>query len=232
MLKTLHPHTRQLIDYKEYKEFTIKNGYQTLKDAPSTKCPICLGNMIARAGQTKDDGHFAHKEDQPCPTKTPAARPYLVLHHTPIDPLIVKANKDFIKNNLDAIFTLLIEIAPYLDFKEFIKILEEAKRLNIYQYANLIKEYIPYVYVTLINFLPNKSFKQKRLYKFMFFYESNIISFSDLWIDNGVSSKLYRISYDGSTTKKVTEIGINGNYLILPTKTLSAKQKDWCNQVI
>ena len=66
----------------------------------------------------------------------------------------------------------------------------------------------------------------------MFFYESNIINFSDLWIDNGVSSKLYRISYDGSTTKKVTEIDINYNYLILPTKTLSARQKDWCNQVI
>ena len=26
MLKTLHPYTRQLIDYKEYKEFAIKNG--------------------------------------------------------------------------------------------------------------------------------------------------------------------------------------------------------------
>lgn len=232
MLRTLHPHTRQLIDYKEYKEFAIKNGYQILKDAPSTKCPICLGNMIARAAQTKDDGHFAHKEDQPCPTKTPAARPYLVLPYSPIDPAIVKANKDFAKNNLESIYTCLNEIVPCLDFKEFIKILGEAKRLNIYQYANLVPEHIPYVYVTLINFLPNKSFNQKRLYKFMFFYESNIKSFSDLWINNGISSELYRITYDGSTTKNVTMFNINNDYLTLPIKTLSIKQKDWCYQVI
>ncbi len=232
MLKTLHPHTKHLIDYKDYKDFSIKSGYQTLKDTPNTTCPICSGVMIARAGQTKDDGHFAHKENKYCPTKTPASRPYLMLHPTHIDPIIVRSNKDFVMNNIDAIYIRLFEIAPFLDFKEFIQILKEAKRLNVYKYANLIQEYIPYVYVTLINFLPNNSFNQKRLYKFMFFYESNIANFSDLWINNGFSSKLYRISYDGSTTKKVTEIGINDNYLILPTKTLSAKQKDWCNQVI
>ena len=232
MQKILHPITKQLITYKEYKKFATLQGYQILKNAPKTTCPVCHGEMIPRAGQTKDNGHFAHEEDQSCPTKTPAARPYLGLHNYTVKPIVVKYNKDFAKDNIEAIYTRISEIAPYLDLKEFIKILEEAKRLNIYKYTDLVPEYLPYVYVTLINFLPSKSLNKKRLYKFMFFYESHIQNLNDLWIHNGIDSRLYRISYEKSIAKKVTEIDITDNYLTSPVKKLSLKQKEWCNKAI
>jgi len=228
MQKALHPFTNKLISYKEYKEFSLTNNYTTLNVTPKTTCPVCHNDLNARAGQKQDNGHFAHQTNDVCPTKEPAARPYLGLTEFPVDATIVNANKDFTKNNIEAIFSEISNIAIYLDLKEFISILKEAKRLNIYKYVNLVPEYIPYVLVTLINFLPKNSYQKKRNLKFMFFYENHIQNFEDLWINNGINSKLYRISYDGSTTKKVTLIPTNTIYLTSITRTLSQKQKEWC----
>lgn len=228
MLKSLHPHTNNLISFKEYKEFSLLQGFIKINDAPSPHCPVCHNDMIARAGQVQDNGHFAHEQNVACPTKNPAARPYLGLTRVPINSIIVQTNKNFVENNLEAIFTRISEIAPFLELKEFVEILKEARRLNVYKYANLIPEYIPYVFVTLINFLPKNSFKKLRKLKFMFFYESNINSFEYLWINNGFNSNLYRISYDKSISKKVTKIDTTTTYLTLPTKTLSPNQINWC----
>lgn len=106
--------------------------------------------------------------------------------------------------------------------------IKEARRLNIYNYANLQPQYLPYVLVTLINFLPAKSFKNRRNLKFMFFFENHIQNFADLWIHNGINSKFYRISYKGSATNKLTEIELTDTYLAEPVKNLNERQIAWC----
>lgn len=202
-------------------------------DAPSARCPVCKRAMHVRAGQTKDDGHFYHVETEIyCSTKKPAARPYLKLFSMPIDHTIVSRNKDFVKDNMQKIYSCLLENIPFLDFLEFIKILKEAKRLNIYAYSFLKPEHIPYVFVTLINFLPKYSYKERRELKFIFFYEDAISSFNELWIDNGFASKLYRISYIGSKTNKVTPIDITIDYLDKSDMRLTEKQLNWCIKAI
>lgn len=228
MLKVLHPITNELIDYKQFKEYSLQSGYQKINDAPSPKCPVCHNDMNARAGQTKNDGHFAHEHNVNCPTKQPAARPYLGLNPTPPNHQIILENKQFLENNIEAIYTKISELAPYLDFLEFIEMIKEARRLNIYNYANLQPQYLPYVLVTLINFLPTKSFKKCRNLKFMFFFENHIQNFVDLWIHNGINSKFYRISYKGSATNKLTEIELTDIYLAEPVKNLSERQIAWC----
>ena len=131
MLKSLHPHTNNLISFREYKEFSLLQGYTTINDAPSPYCPVCHNEMNARAGQVQDNGHFAHEHNAICPTKDPASRPYLGLTTVPINPITVQTNKDFVENNIEAIFTRISEIAPLLELKEYIEILKEARRLNI-----------------------------------------------------------------------------------------------------
>lgn len=117
------------------------------------------------------------------------------------------------------------KIIPFLDFLEFLSILSEAKRLNIYGYANLNPKLLPYVYVTLINYLPSKSKNQQRKLKFCFFYESRIKSYNELWINKGNFPRLIRMSYSrNNQTQKVTMIDISIDYLQNEDSYLTEKQ--------
>lgn len=186
-----------------------------------------------RAGQTKADQHFYHIDDHFCPTKSPAARPYLNKPPRAPDTAAVAANRDWVANHLEHVYSKLHEIVPCLDFKEFIAMLTEAARLNVYGYANYRPEHTPYVLVTLQNFLPSTSFKKTRHLKFIFFYDEGISSHDDLWIDKGFSSDLIRVSYMQSVTQRVKKIDIDCRYAQQAlTRTLSPAQKKWCLGVL
>lgn len=208
-----HPNNNDLISYSEYIQFALDQGYQKTNDAPSTKCPVCNRNMKVRAGHKKDDGHFYHNDSLFCPTKKPSARPYLGLTPTNPDRNATFKNKQFVIDNLEKIWKKLNKIIPFVHINEFIEMLKEAKRLNIYGYSNLNPQLLPYVFVTLINFLPSKSKKKERKLKFCFFYESTIQTYEELWMNQGCFSKLVRISYKNNETKKVIIIPTDINYL-------------------
>jgi hypothetical protein len=230
MFSVLHPVNPVLINFVEYKELALQqNALSHLSFTPG-RCPVCKRNMTPRSGGGKDDGHFYHADSAFCPTKEPSARPYLLLRPTVSDPAVTAANIQFAKDNIEKIYSKVWEMTKYLSVKnEFIEILKIAKHLNVYAYANLKPEYLPYIYVTLINFLPSKSYKKQRKLKFLFFYESKINSFEELWIDRGFDSELYRISYNGNSTQKIKKIETETDYLLTaPRYTLTQKNKDEC----
>ncbi|MED5514786.1 MAG: hypothetical protein VYB81_18760 [Pseudomonadota bacterium] len=236
MHKALHPqhpnqgYQNQLIDCSEFKELATQLGFEDTNLAPSAHCPVCNRDMKIKAGHTKANAHFYHNDSQFCPTKDPAARPYRGLTPTTPDPQIVALNRNFADLNMDKLWTRTKDIVPFLDLIEFIELLKTAKRLNVYGYANLSPEYLPYVYVTLLNFLPSKSYKKKRKLKFCFFYEESVKSYDELWINAGQFSRLTRISYDKSQTKAVRIIDTSINYLNTNASSLSKAQLDWCRR--
>ncbi|ACT46989.1 hypothetical protein [Methylotenera mobilis] len=232
MFDALHPIKPDLISHEEYLKFAVALNYTKPNDAPPARCPVCMRQMKVRAGKKKADGHFYHDDSLFCPTKDPAKRPYLNLAPRLPNEAAVRANRLFTENNIEQIYSRVKAITSYLDFKEFIEILEEAKRLNVYGYANLIPDYLPYIFVTLINFLPSKSFKKSRQLKFCFFYEDKIRTYDELWINKGFSSNLIRVSYNNVTTQKVKIIETSTDYLTETPVTLSPAQKDWCYKVM
>lgn len=232
MFDALHPTNTEMISYRDYLKFALDLNFTRPNDAPPARCPVCRRAMKVRAGQTKDDGHFYHDDNLFCRTKDPSSRPYLKLTPTRPDATAVQANRDFATENIELIYSRVKSITPCLDFVEFIEILKEARRLNVYGYANLIPAYLPYVYVTLVNFLPSTSYKKSRRFKFCFFYEERIQSFEELWIYKGFSSDLFRISYSNGVTQKVTKIETNTDYLSEQATTMTDKQRQWCCSVL
>lgn len=232
MFDALHPAKLEMISCSDYLKFALGLSYTKSNDAPSARCPVCRRAMKVRAGKTKDDGHFYHADSLFCPTKDPASRPYLKLIPTRPDAAAIQANRDFVTENIELIYARINSIAPYLDLKEFVEILKEAKRLNVYGYATLVAAHLPYIYVMLINFLPSASYKKNRNLKFCFFYEEKIRSFEELWINKGFSSDLLRISYSGNATQKVTKIDTNTDYLNKPAAIMTDKQREWCYSVL
>lgn len=232
MFDALHPTKPEMMSYDDYLKFALDLNCTRANDAPSSRCPVCRRAMKVKAGRTKDDGHFYHDDNLFCPTKDPASRPYLNLTPTQPDAAVVQANRAFAKDNIEHIYSRMKAVAPCLDFKEFIEILKEAKRLNIYGYANLKAAYLPYVYVTLNNFLPSASFRKSRKLKFCFFYEEKIQSFEELWINKGFSSDLFRISYSDGKTQKITKIETSTDYLSEAPGAMTDKKKQWCYDVL
>lgn len=229
MFEALHPHQNQLITHPEYIKLAADNGFQLPNDYVGGRCPVCKRRMKVRAGHKKDDGHFYHNDSLFCPTKDPASRPYLGKSPTNADPAAAERNREFARRNISAIWSKLSEMIPYLDLKEFISILEEAKRINIYGYVDLDPTLLPYVYVTLINFLPSKSRNKQRELKFCFFYESDVQEYEDLWIDKGRECHLSRISYDGTQTKRVKIFNLEREYISRVKHPLSEKQEKWAS---
>ncbi|MDR9425711.1 MAG: hypothetical protein RI567_10570 [Marinobacter sp.] len=236
MYKALHPQNSnpaykdKLIDCAELKALATELGFRDINLAPSAHCPVCNREMKVRAGHTKSNAHFYHNDSQFCPTKDPASRPYRGLAPSRPDPHTVEQNRHFAHLNMDKIWARTKEIVPFLDLIEFIALLREAKRLNVYGYANLVPEYLPYVYVTLLNFVPRKSYKKRRELKFCFFYEDSVTSYDELWINAGQFSRLTRISYDKAQTKAVRVIETSINYLNSDTTFLSESQLGWCRR--
>ncbi|HEK2896541.1 TPA: hypothetical protein SMT94_000629 [Proteus mirabilis] len=232
MFKAFHPEKDILINDKEYIEFTLERGYQIVKGAPKARCPICNQEMNLIAGKNKDNGHFRHRENSCCPTIEINNERYLYLFRGDRNDEVQIENKDFTKRNIRNIYSKVKEITPFLDYQEFMEILKEARRINIYGYAKLNPAYLPYIFVTLINFLPNKSYKKQRKLKFIFFYKSGINSIDELWINRGDLSKLFRISYQNNTAKKITRININTDYLNENNEFLTDKQIEYLNKFI
>ena len=228
MFHALHPTKNILISYSEYLEFVLANDIQEVNNALKAKCPVCKAQMNVRAGKKKDDGHFYHLNVSSCPTIEPSSQPYKNLPPSTTDKNTANSNRNFVADNMSKIWSRVNEIVPYLDLKEFIKILDRAKQLNIYGYINLNPELIPYTYVTLINFLPSKSQNKQRKLKFCFFYESISNTTEGLWFNNGNPSRLIRISYYKNVANKVVMIDTTTEYLIESKYQLTDKQLAWC----
>lgn len=232
MLNAYHPNEDKLINYNEYIQFALEENIQLVRNAPKARCPVCNDVLHTRAGKKTDNGHFYHQINSTCPTIEPNKRRYNYLYNSPDDNSSRINNINFTKNNIEKIYNKVKEMVPYLDFKEFINILKEAKRLDVYNYVGLDPSYLPYIFVTLINFLPRYSYKKMRKLKFLFFYKSEIKNINDLWIRQGNSSKLIRISYKNNLAKNVYIININLDYLNIDSNNLSEKQIKWLNKEI
>jgi len=227
MHEALHPYKMRLIGYSDYVKLAADKGYQIPNNWLGGRCPVCKRRMNVRGGHKKDDGHFYHIDSDFCPTKDPSARPYISKIPTQIDAEAEARNERFAREHINEIWGRLNEMVPFLDFKEFILIIEQAKKLRVYGYVNLEPSFLPYVYATLINFLPSKSKGRKRKLKFCFFFESSVKGFDELWIDRGENSKFLRISYDGTDAKKVSIYDLEKNYLDRGYYPLSQAQTEW-----
>ncbi|MDZ4017055.1 hypothetical protein [Pseudomonas sichuanensis] len=227
MFDVLHPLRNEMINHHEYVQLAADQGYQRPNDYLGGRCPVCKGRMDARAGHNHADGHFYHVADQNCPTKQPNARPYLGKPPSRVDPDQVRLNREFAQTHLDHYWNKLTELVPFLDFAEFITVLEEAKRLNVYAYVGLDPKLLPYVYATLINYLPSKSYNKARKLKFCFFFDARIQHFEDLWINRGHDRWLSRVSYDGSQTRRVNRFELTDDYLQQVAPPLSPARKKW-----
>jgi hypothetical protein len=228
MINALHPTENILISCFDLHELGLVNNQQGRAEYPRARCPVCLAEMGIRAGQVHANEHFYHIGKSNCPTKRTAQEPYLNLWATTTDRETIDRNKEFVHENMNSIWSRMREIVDYMELKEFIFILNEARRLNVYAYADLDIELIPYVYVTLANFIPSKSYRKLRTLGSRFFYEQNGNDNGELWIGRGEFPRLVKVFYRNQTIDGVEYVDTTTDYLIRAEFQLTPRQLAWC----
>ncbi|WP_104712419.1 hypothetical protein [Helicobacter cetorum] len=237
------PKTKLPIDVIDYDLKLARLGFKKPNDIPNelkARCPECGGLLEIRGGKdTKTTMHFYHRENVDCQKKDWDSKPYQNFSPKPFDPLQqerIRANIKFFNDNINLIYQKLQEIVGDIDVKnEFADIIQEANRLKICNYANLIKEHLPYILSTLINFLPKNSYQQRRKKTICCrFFDDGLFKKDLLWIESKANVKLYKHMFpNGSESfEEIEEVELETDYLTKQIKyELSEKQIECFNLV-
>ncbi|MBM5573012.1 MULTISPECIES: hypothetical protein [Deefgea] len=177
-------------------DFEKKHGHKTTEgNEPSlAECPYCHRDLYLRQG-TKTL-HFWHGSSEYfCPSKEPFGRSYISLTPNRPDPVHAAELRRQFKENWQLHYKELERIVPFLHIKEFISILDEAHKKDIFAYTELQIEDMPYVLALTLDFVPVTSKGKARHFWFRFWYSEQGRSIEELWIRGARKPNLVRASF-------------------------------------
>lgn len=210
MRQALHPEHSQLITVAEHrKEF----GNDTLPEQERARCPICK-QRLNDVESPNSIGHFAHRSNSSfCPTKASAGAPYEGLPPREPDPVAARRLRALFLANWPRHFHKLNLLVKGLAVDEFIDVIRVADRERIWEYGKLEEFQLPYLFATLMDFPPHRSFRVNgsfvRRYWFRCWFDATVQRYDDLWIHRTVPLQFWRAWYElpvGKRKPGLTEI--------------------------
>lgn len=199
MRKALHPLKNEEINVPEY---ICDFGNSVNVDTERVRCPICKQRMYVVASSAPNSiGHFAHMPNAAfCPTKIKSAAPYAALPPLHPDPEAARIIKKTFRKNWEKHFKQLNTLVHGLAYTEFINIMKAANAARVWEYAKLEEFQLPYVFATLMDFPPEKSYTPKgkppvRICYFRCWFDASVQRYDDLWIHRNTPLQLWRAWY-------------------------------------
>ncbi len=205
MHDALDPKTGKLITINKYENNVTAGHYGYPNNPMLAKCPMCNQNLLTRAGQNKGKKHFYHgpQAQNYCWSKDEQSKPYYNLPMGKPNTANAIMLKDFASKNINLLFGEIGRNLPFLDYIEFLKILDEAHKLNAYSYVYLTVNDLPYMLLTLRKFVPYESKNKKRKFTFRFFYSGDP-AYDTLWTNSYQNTEFYHTSFkDGKINRTV-----------------------------
>lgn len=199
MRKALHPLKNEEINVPEY---ICDFGNSVNVDTERVRCPICKQRMYVVASSAPNSiGHFAHMPNAAfCPTKITSAAPYAALPPLHPDPEAARIIKRKFVQNWEKHFCQLDWLVKGLAYQEFIEVIKAANASRIWEYAKLEEFQLPYVFATLTDFPPEKSYTPKdkppkRKCYFRCWFDASVQRYDDLWIHRNTPLQFWRAWY-------------------------------------
>lgn len=205
MRKAFHPDRDEKITISQYlREF----GNDALQSRERARCPVCDQRLNTVAVSSVNSiGHFAHQKNSGfCPTKSKAEAPYSDLTPQNPDPEAAKRIKAAFLANWEKHYSKLNSIVTKLAIQEFKNVINTANKERIWEYAQLEEFHLPYVFATLMDFPPCRSYKKdgrparKEWYRCWF--DATVRRYDDIWIYRETPLKFWRAWYEPPEGKK------------------------------
>jgi hypothetical protein len=200
MRKAYHPRRNNKITVPVY---VMEFGNDAVTLDERARCPVCNQRLtIVAPSSTGSIGHFSHiKGAGYCPTKSKAAAPYAGLPPRNPDFEAAKRIRKAFLANWQKHYLLLDWIVKGLAIDEFTEVINTANRERIWEYAKLEEFQLPYVFATLMDFLPSRSYKLKdgsfaRKCWFRCWFDASVQRYDDLWIHRESPLMFWRAWYE------------------------------------
>lgn len=200
MRKAYHPYRDERIVVPGYID-EFGNDPVTLSER--TRCPVCDQRLMVVASSSPDSiGHFSHmRASGYCPSKSSAAAPYAGLPPRNPDQEAARRIKRAFLANWQKHFCQLDWIVKGLAIDEFINVIKTANNERIWEYASLEDFQLPYVFATLMDFPPSRSYKMRdgkpaRHCWFRCWFDASVQRYDDLWIHRERPLMFWRAWYE------------------------------------
>ena len=211
MLKARHPDSDRKITVPQHK---ADFGNDFLNQYELARCPVCNQRLKAiAASSTGAVAHFAHQRGSLfCPSKIEHEGPYRGL--TPRNPDLEAARRirQLFRENWAKHFEELNWLVKGLAVDEFTNAILIANQERIWEYAQLQEYQLPYVFATLLDFPPHRSYidkktnKPKRTCWFRCWFDSSVQRYDDLWIHRTTPLQFWRGWYNVPKGKRKPRI--------------------------
>lgn len=205
------PHDGDLIDVEEY---VLRYGHRGAGEdlRPPCVCEVCKQRMRPRGELTPNThAHFAHQRGAwPCPTQSPAGRPYLAL--SPADPDPVHAailRREFVED-WPRTLGWLRGVLPFFSPVELDRMLTVATRARLWEHRQLQAWQVPSCLLMMCDFHPKDSQldwgtgRPKRVFYMRYWFAQRARNIGDLWIHAPTQFTVVRGSYrvDAGTRRR------------------------------
>lgn len=200
MRNAYHPERDEKINVPQYVE---EKGNDPVPAWERARCPICDQRLNVVASSSVDSiGHFAHQKNSNfCPTKSKTAAPYAGLPPRNPDPEAARRIKATFLANWPKHFSMLNWIVKGLAVDEFVDVIRTANQERIWEYAQLEEFQLPYIFATLMDFPPSRSYLGKdgrpsRKKWFRCWFDASVQRYDDLWIHRETPLTFWRAWYE------------------------------------
>ncbi|WP_458504400.1 hypothetical protein [Methylobacter sp.] len=169
---------------------------------------------VVAPSTTGSIGHFAHMRGSGyCPTKSSAASPYAGLPPRNPDQEAARRMKRAFLANWKKHFGQLDWFVKGLAIDEFIAVIRTANKERIWEYVDLEEYQLPYVFATLMDFPPGRSYKKNgvptRKLWFRCWFDASVQRYDDIWIHRETPLMFWRAWYslpEGKRKPKVEDL--------------------------
>ncbi|HEY3598839.1 MAG TPA: hypothetical protein VGL08_15160 [Paraburkholderia sp.] len=159
------------------------------------RCPVCLGALMPLLGDGR--GRFRHvskEEGDCCPLSTLSYQPDGISVQHMRDAARERDQRGAFVANWQRHYQAMRRVVPSMSVRRFIHLVGYADVMNLWSYPALEQHDVPYVLLTLAQFMRAGSMAGKAVWV-RFCFDATVRDVGDLWTHEGSQARFFRMMY-------------------------------------
>ncbi|CAB3761156.1 hypothetical protein [Paraburkholderia solisilvae] len=162
----------------------------------SPQCPVCFGELLPIA----DDAgrlfrHLVAQDEARCPLSTPSYQPDAPSVARKRDAVLEREQRGAFIENWQRHFQVMRRAVPSLTVRRFTYLIGYADVMNLWSYPALEQHDLPYVLLTLAQFMRAGAMGGRPVWV-RFCFDATVRDIGDLWTQRGSRARLFKMMYN------------------------------------
>ncbi|CAB3755265.1 hypothetical protein [Paraburkholderia humisilvae] len=176
--------------------FHVVGAHYGIGDKASLYCPVCFGELVPVADDAgRRFRHFVAQDEARCPLSTLSYQPDVPGVHRRRDVALEREQRGVFIENWQRHFQVMRRAAPSLTVRRFIYLVGYADVMNLWSYPALEQHDLPYVLLTLAQFMRAGAMGGRPVWV-RFCFDATVRDVGDLWTHRGPQARFFKMMYN------------------------------------